>query len=91
MPKMAAIGMSAKSEPLRMFDVTMIRCFLWRSTQTPTNNPKRSQGTDPMKIRIPCSVGFECSMMTAVNGRASVVNWLPNCEMVSEVQSFRKL
>jgi len=29
--------------------------------------------------------------MMAVRGRASPVNWLPNWEMVSEVQSFRKL
>ena len=30
-------------------------------------------------------------MIMAVRGRASPVNWLPNWEMVSDVQSLRKL
>ena len=30
-------------------------------------------------------------MMIAVNGKARPVNWLPNWEMVSEVQSFSVL
>jgi len=30
-------------------------------------------------------------MMIAVSGNASPVNWLPNCDIVSEVQRLRKL
>jgi hypothetical protein len=45
----------------------------------------------PAKVRTPSSVESAFKMMMAVRGRASPVNWLPNWEIVSEVQSFRKL
>jgi hypothetical protein len=45
----------------------------------------------PANVRMPSSVESAFRMIIAVRGRASPVNWLPNWEMVSEVQSFRKL
>ncbi len=74
-----------------MFDVTIMRCLRWRSTQTPTNSPNSSHGIVPAKFRIPSSKELAFRMMIAVSGNASPVNWLPNCDIVSEVQRLRKL
>jgi len=61
-----------------------------RSTQVPTGSAKRSQGAIPAAVNIPNSSGVAPNTKAAIVGIAQPLNWPPNWDIVSDIQSLLK-